>query len=166
MSEEIKRRGRPTKAPVEGERVPLSLRVTAELKRDLDRSAEAVGRSLSQEAEIRLERSFADEAAFPSSNLRFWAIYLAAVFHRKGSVRAAEKGKNSWTDKEWMNDPDCRLVASFDVIDSLINDLVRQPGADLDAISLYIESLKSRFINNVVSSGKAKLEMKDEDDAR
>lgn len=41
-----------------GERVPLGLRVTADLKRKLDAAAEASGRSQSQEAEFRLENSF------------------------------------------------------------------------------------------------------------
>ena len=47
-------RGRPTV----GERVPLGLRVTPEMKRRLDAAAKESGRSQSQEAEIRLERSF------------------------------------------------------------------------------------------------------------
>jgi TraY domain len=56
--ERRKRGGRPGREPVEGERVKLGLRVTAELKRRLDAAAEASGRSQSQEAEYRLERSF------------------------------------------------------------------------------------------------------------
>jgi hypothetical protein len=57
----MKRRkiGGPAKrAPKEGERVALSLRMTPDLKRRLDEAAEAGGRSQSQEAEVRLERSF------------------------------------------------------------------------------------------------------------
>jgi hypothetical protein len=54
--------GRPTKklkvGEKIGERVPLSLRVTAKMKRDLDARAEKNGRSLSQEAEYLIERSF------------------------------------------------------------------------------------------------------------
>jgi hypothetical protein len=49
-----KRRGRPSL----GERVPLGLRVTPEMKRRLDEAARRSGRSQSQEAEFRLERSF------------------------------------------------------------------------------------------------------------
>jgi hypothetical protein len=48
------KRGRPTV----GLRVPLSLRVTPEFKERLDAAAEQSGRSQSQEAELRLERSF------------------------------------------------------------------------------------------------------------
>jgi hypothetical protein len=53
-----KRMGRPTKAPKADERVSLGLRVTADIKRRLDEAAERSGRSQSQEAEFRLERSF------------------------------------------------------------------------------------------------------------
>jgi hypothetical protein len=49
-----RRRGRPTV----GERVPLGLRVTPEMKRRLDAAAKQSGRSQSQEAEFRLEGSF------------------------------------------------------------------------------------------------------------
>lgn len=54
-----KRMGRPTRAPKPGERrVSLGLRVTADIKRKLDEAAVASGRSQSQEAELRIERSF------------------------------------------------------------------------------------------------------------
>jgi hypothetical protein len=52
-----KRIGRPTKPPAPGERVPLGLRVTPEMKGRLEAAAQQNGRSLSQEAELRLERS-------------------------------------------------------------------------------------------------------------
>jgi hypothetical protein len=58
MEKKRARMGRPTKAPSPGERVSLGLRVTAEIKRKLDEAGEKSGRSQSQEAEIRLERSF------------------------------------------------------------------------------------------------------------
>lgn len=41
-----------------GDRVPLSLRVTPAVKRSLDEIVKKTGRSQSQEAELRLERSF------------------------------------------------------------------------------------------------------------
>jgi hypothetical protein len=57
-----KRIGRPTKPPKPGERVTLGLRVTPEIKNKLEKAAMEKGRSLSQEAEFRLERSFEREA--------------------------------------------------------------------------------------------------------
>lgn len=52
-----KRIGRPTKPPKPGQRVPLGLRVTPEMKTRLEAAAIKNGRSLSQEAEFRLEHS-------------------------------------------------------------------------------------------------------------
>jgi hypothetical protein len=60
-----KRMGRPTKPPTPGERVPLSLRVTAEIRDRLEKAAVEKGRSLSQEAELRIERSFDREELLP-----------------------------------------------------------------------------------------------------
>ena len=51
--------------PRDGERVALSLRMTPSLKRRLDAAAEKGGRSQSQEAEFRLERSFEQEGLLP-----------------------------------------------------------------------------------------------------
>jgi hypothetical protein len=50
--------GRPGRTPKAGERVSLGLRVTPEVKALLDAAAAQSGRSQSQEAELRLERSF------------------------------------------------------------------------------------------------------------
>lgn len=55
--------GRPLKEAEPGKRASLGLRVTAETKARLEIAAAASGRSQSQEAEIRLEASFRDEAA-------------------------------------------------------------------------------------------------------
>ena len=56
-----KRMGRPMKPPTEGERVALGLRVTAEMKRKIEAAALESGRSISAEAELRLEQSFERE---------------------------------------------------------------------------------------------------------
>jgi hypothetical protein len=53
-----KRVGRPVKPAPESGRVALSLRVTAPMKAALEEEATKNGRSLSQEAEMRLEQSF------------------------------------------------------------------------------------------------------------
>jgi TraY domain len=53
-----KRVGRPIKEPDPGERAALSLRVRPLIKKKLEESAEINGRSLSQEAEFRLEHTF------------------------------------------------------------------------------------------------------------
>jgi hypothetical protein len=50
--------GRPLKDGVPGKRVSLGLKVTSDLKRQLDRAARSSGRTQSQEAEMRIARSF------------------------------------------------------------------------------------------------------------
>jgi hypothetical protein len=81
-----RKKGRPRAvAPKSGERVPLGLRVTANLKRNLDRAAERSGRSQSQEAEMRLERSFERdsqiEATWGSREIHAIAGLLGAVMY-------------------------------------------------------------------------------------
>lgn len=44
-----------------GKRVPLSMRTTQELRDKMDEAAKSSGRSLAQEVEYRLERSFWEE---------------------------------------------------------------------------------------------------------
>jgi predicted transcriptional regulator len=56
-----RKRGRPVIPPVSGERIAMSLRVTADVKRKLEQAAIESGRSLSQEAELRLTESFERE---------------------------------------------------------------------------------------------------------
>lgn len=51
-------RGRPSRSPEDGERVGMSLRITPEMKRRLVQACADNGRSISQESENRLERSF------------------------------------------------------------------------------------------------------------
>src|SRR5262245_40802878 len=53
--------GRPIKPATDGERIMLGLRVTADLKRKLEAEAKHSGRSLSQETEIRVQKSFDTE---------------------------------------------------------------------------------------------------------
>jgi hypothetical protein len=52
------RRGRPRLPAEEGKRYPIAIRTTKELKERLERASKASGRSLAQELEFRLERSF------------------------------------------------------------------------------------------------------------
>lgn len=56
----MKKLGRPRKTPL-GKRASLGLRVTAKIKRRLEKAADASGRTQSQEAEARIERTFRDD---------------------------------------------------------------------------------------------------------
>ena len=95
-----KKRGRPALPPGEGKRSAVGLRVTAALRKRLERAAETSGRSMSQEAEIRLERSFLEEdaeyKAFGGEDRYRLMKWLAL------SIQIAEDvtGKNWRRDKE------------------------------------------------------------------
>jgi hypothetical protein len=59
MDEELKRpRGRPALPPGDGKRHPLGIRTTARLARLIEEAARESGRSVAQEIEYRLEKSF------------------------------------------------------------------------------------------------------------
>ncbi|MGO7259023.1 hypothetical protein ACCT32_36365, partial [Rhizobium brockwellii] len=70
MTNEEKRIGRPIKEAEPGKRVSLGLKVTAAIKSKLDKAAREVGRTQSQEAEVRLERSFDEEATFGGPDVK------------------------------------------------------------------------------------------------
>ena len=50
--------GRPVFPPERGKRVPLNMRTTRELREKIEKAAERSGRSLVQEVEYRIEKSF------------------------------------------------------------------------------------------------------------
>ena len=58
------RRGRPAKQPRLGKRASLELKVTAQVKRCLDRASQQSGRTQNQESELLLERSFERQSLF------------------------------------------------------------------------------------------------------
>jgi hypothetical protein len=72
--------------PKQGERVALSLRMTPDLKRKLDAAAEAGGRSQSQEAEFRLERSFEREALLSEVLTLAYSEEVAGILIMLGMV--------------------------------------------------------------------------------
>lgn len=71
-----KRIGRPTKRPKPGERVALGLRITPEMKRNLERAAVKSGRSLSQEVERRIDRSLDFDRHLVIAQGDFWSPVL------------------------------------------------------------------------------------------
>jgi hypothetical protein len=92
---ETKRMGRPLKKPTAGQTASLGLRVSAELKSMIDTAALENGRSQSQEAEIRLKRSFDTKKTL--DDLQLLATLIASVQTVWGS--------------EWMSDElTCRHV--------------------------------------------------------
>ena len=101
-SQRKKRVGRPKKVPTPGERVSLGLRVTAEIKTRLDQAAESAGRSQSQEAELRLERSFETEDRLGGPQLVDLIETIASVMKSTGE-RAGFTETGKLTNRgEWL----------------------------------------------------------------
>ncbi len=115
-----KRIGRPTKPPPSGGRVRLGLRVTPAAKRMLDEAAQRAGRSQSQEAELRLERTFLEEDQFGGPDMLNMAWLLTGAFRRGGQAGARARGHPEWAPGTWMEDPTCYLAAVSAVGDALV----------------------------------------------
>jgi TraY domain-containing protein len=111
MQEAQRRTGRPGREPTPGERVGLSLRVTPDTKRRLDAAATEAGRSLSQEAEFRLERSFerqdlvADVLELAYGPRFAGILVLLAEISHVGRFAGFVSGKTFEASENWLNDP-------------------------------------------------------------
>jgi hypothetical protein len=106
--EDAKRRGRPTV----GERVPLGLRVTPEIKLRLDAAAAQSGRSQSQEAELRLGHSFEREDLLPEVLGEPYSPPMAGLLLALGLVMTHTGLREYWArstdfgfNDHWINDP-------------------------------------------------------------
>jgi hypothetical protein len=131
--------GRPTRAPRRGERrMSLGLSVTAGIKRRLDAAANKHGRSQSQEAERRIEQSFAQEDAYSGEEMRDIATLMAATFVFHGRLIARGNSPPS----EWLHDRFIYLDCIKAVTETLLFRL--QPSVTEDEIVLFVESLKGR----------------------
>jgi TraY domain len=71
---------RTTKGADGGKRYPLNMRTTRETRERLEAAAIASGRSLVQEVEFRLERSFVQENALGGPEMMRLAFQMAAAF--------------------------------------------------------------------------------------
>ena len=95
-----------------GERVPLGLRVTTEVRDRLNEACKASGRSLSQEAEFRLEQTFkAQNAVFDALDLAYgrpWAGLLLAIAEVSQITGTRAVSLSQWNFhgcEDWVSDP-------------------------------------------------------------
>ena len=103
--------GRPTKKAKHGQKKTLGIRATAELATRVQSAANANDRSLSQEAELRLERSFEREALFPELLERSFGAGLAGLLLMVGDVmrkagQSALVQKRALMGPQWLQDAD------------------------------------------------------------
>lgn len=106
------RPGRPGRPKSVGERVPLGLRVTTKIKAKLDLAALESGRSQSQEAELRLEQSFAKERLVHEAldlaygpKMTALILSLARAMQMTGTRASFVCAMNKEDHSDWMANP-------------------------------------------------------------
>ena len=104
--------GRPGRPRTVGERVPLGLRVTTEMRAKLNEAATASGRSLSQEAELRLEHSFKSQDILMEALDLAYGRHLTALLMilARAMQEAGTRGVfiSQWDTEgceDWLSDP-------------------------------------------------------------
>ena len=111
--------------PGEGKRTPLNMRTTRELRERLEREAADSGRSLVQEVEFRLERSFRDEDALIKA---FGGRNTYDVLRVMGSVAAQIQTRTGETTAGWKTG-----LAIYHAWKRLIHDWVPRPPGEFYA---------------------------------
>ena len=99
--------------PGEGKRVPLNMRTTRKTREKLEKSAADSGRSLAQEVEARLERSFTGDGIIH----HMLGFDLGSMMALRGLANAIEKIERE-AGKSWHEDWTAReqVRAAFEAI--------------------------------------------------
>jgi hypothetical protein len=113
-------RGRPRLPDIEAKRGAIGLRVTSELRSTLEKAAAKSGRSMSQEAEFRLEQSFHSEQQLGDAmRVAFGGKRAAAVF--LSLAAAADAIDETLGGKGWLDD-----LETFATVRNVWNDLLER----------------------------------------
>lgn len=149
-----RKRGRPPLPATEGKRSTLAFRVTKKTRQQLDKAAKQSGRSLSQETELRLERSFQDEEA------RYQTFEDKATY-RLMKLLATVKGLVEGQTGKSMNSDKRTFDAVKTAIDSVLSGFTPKPSGDMSAKTgrdarrrigmIIIEELESRQIGEAAA---------------
>ena len=102
-----KRRGPAPRGPFTGKRKTLTTRITEGTREQLEAAAEATDRSLSQEIEFRLERSFlTDEARRDREERAYGGAHTHALLRLFGdTIKGIEmQTSGSWTEDQYTFD--------------------------------------------------------------
>jgi hypothetical protein len=92
--------GRKPQPPQPGTRVSLGLKVTPDIKTKLDGSAQESGRTQSQEAEARLERSFGEADALDRAMVLAYGADNGPLLHLIGEVLRVVTPYGGWLNEE------------------------------------------------------------------
>jgi TraY domain len=138
------RGGRPRKRAVQaGEKVQIGVRISPALRGNLEKAAARSGRSLTQEAELRLERSFERQDILAEAlTLAFdrhtagLVMVLARAMEATGRVGSFISNESLKSHANWRNDPFAYQEATL-AVDAIMKafrptgDVVRPPLAKL-----------------------------------
>lgn len=149
-----RRPGRPRKSDADATGEYVGFRSPKRLKERLEAAAAANNRSLSTEAQFRLERSFSEEDAMLGAEMREVARTMFLAFFSGGSNAARGKGYPP-RSAEWLKDEDCYIAATFDVLTELLAGI---PNADPDKIITWATEVKAMVIQKLHDEGRIKLE--------
>jgi Arc-like DNA binding domain len=108
-------RGRPRVPDEARKRNNVTIRMRDELRSKIEQNATAQQRSISEEIETRLERSFAEEDRFGGPAMVGIVNMLVGAFLSGGQRCAAASGHPEWTPADWLKDRDCYRAAALAV---------------------------------------------------
>jgi hypothetical protein len=135
--------GRP--AVYDSPRTAIASRLQAPLHQRIKDDADAAGRSISEEIERRLTKSYADEQASGDAEMQRVGAMITSIFWFAGQRAAAAKGEPKWKPADWLQDQDCYRAGIVKVIEALIEGL---PNPTPDEKSLTIEQIEARVAAN------------------
>ena len=129
MAKQTRRTGRPPSTPGQPKRSAFNTRLRAEVKKRLEFEAESAGRSLSEEIEFRLERSFSD----PDARLQGFGsedrLKLLRALSLAVDMVEAMTGKDIFTDAETA---EAGYRAMTGILDGMFS---ARPGGPLDPVT-------------------------------
>jgi hypothetical protein len=140
--EKKRRRGGQRKPAATRKRNNLTFRTRDDLRGQLEKASAATGRSISEEVEYRLNRSFTYDDAFGSQEMRHIAVLMAASFLSAGNLSSSKP------IAEWIKDPDVFRRAMFGTVYALLGAI---PNVTDEDIALEIDALKSRLLTNIAN---------------
>jgi hypothetical protein len=122
-----------------GRRYPLNMRTTAALRAKLDAAKAASGRSLLQEVERRVERSFEQDELFGGPEGRRVVYEMGTAFLLAGQFSAG----SDVPVREWLRDSAVCATALASAVDALARTL---PAFDNDdALKLLVNAIIGRL---------------------
>jgi hypothetical protein len=139
-----------------GKRYPLNMRTTKEVRDKLEHAAAATGRSLAQEVELRLEKSFLIQDLMAQGLELSYGSKLAAVLLMLGEGMKMTANMPDDSGRDWFDDP-----YSFDQVVRCSNRIfsaLRPPGElpEVSVLDLHLGDGFARTILDEAASGRSK----------